>query len=90
MTDPRFDLTDDDPRDTRSYPKTWTRLQRWNAASGRHPMGMDLAGNGETCGTCAHAFKHVRWWKCRKCDLTFGPGSDIRVGWPACDLWEKP
>ncbi len=88
MSDLRLELTGLDVRDRRSYPNCWSGLQRHNAASNRHPMGMDFAANDETCGTCTHSFKSDRWWKCRKCDHTFGPGTDIRVGWPACILWE--
>jgi hypothetical protein len=51
---------------------------------------------GETCKTCTHkrstgsACARVYW----KCDLmrnawTGGPGTDIRMGSPACSRWEK-
>ena len=88
MSEPRLPFADGDPRNTRSYPKSWTSLQRHNLAIGLHPMGMDLAGTDETCGSCSHAMKHRVYKKCDLTDLTFGPGTDIRLSWPACVLWE--
>ena len=87
MSDMRLQLTDLDVRDTRSYPKNWSAEQRRHAASGLHPMGMPYRGD-ETCGSCVHAFKRLQWWKCRKCRVTSGSGTDIRVGWPACVMWD--
>lgn len=47
---------------------------------------------GETCGTCNHHEVHrIRsgrtFHKCNGVALTHGPGSDVRVGWPACTGW---
>ena len=40
------------------------------------------------CGDCARAVQvngGNRWyWKCLKQGITHGPGTDIRVSWPAC------
>lgn len=56
-------------------------------AAGRHPItGAPLADNGETCGTCAWAFKHRRYWKCEY-NATHGPKTDLRKKWPACSWW---
>ncbi|HEV2862870.1 MAG TPA: hypothetical protein VGX48_17775 [Pyrinomonadaceae bacterium] len=75
-----------DDVDTRRKP---TRPQGYAATPGTGP-------DGETCGTCKH---HVvityskDYHKClefrrRGGRWTHGPGSDIRVGSPACKLWE--
>jgi hypothetical protein len=60
-------------------------------ASGRHPVsGSLLAGNGETCATCAHLRQHRyanTYYKCEYND-TGSAATDIRLGWPACTRWE--
>ena len=56
-----------------------------------HPLTMrPLAQNGETCGTCAHHWVHQRSKRYHKCDLkdSSSAATDIRVSWPACQLWE--
>lgn len=64
-------------------------------ARGLHPAtGQRLAGNGETCGTCAHHnhydYHNRAYNKCAKHRLgeSHSAASDIRVSWPACALWE--
>lgn len=69
-----------------------TIRQRLEIESGRHPATkMPLADNDETCGSCGHS-KSVRphdkrYWKCGLMPDTSGPGSDIRLKWPACTKW---
>lgn len=46
-----------------------------------------------TCGDCAHHLVNQRantYHKCAKAHggLTGGPASDVRVSWPACDLYQ--
>lgn len=68
--------------------RTWRRKQLLER--GIHPSTkLPLANNGETCGSCVHSKKHWRYWKCDLVEHTFGPGTDIRVSWPACQRWEK-
>lgn len=58
---------------------------RGNAA----PVGSGPAG--ETCRSCAHCYAVRYSKKYYKCDLvkeTRGPGSDIKLKWPACARWE--
>ncbi|MEO5336893.1 MAG: hypothetical protein H7841_08365 [Magnetospirillum sp. WYHS-4] len=51
---------------------------------------------GETCKTCRHRTGHGRGRTYHKCGLvkcglvkwTFGAGTDIKVGSPACQFWE--
>ena len=63
-------------------------------AVGRHPLGQPLREPaGETCGSCVHAegFRYRRrtYWKCPTVGgLTHGPGTDLRLKWPACNRWE--
>jgi len=62
-------------------------------ASGRHPLtGRPLAKNGHTCGDCAHHVTHRHAKTYHKCDLraTSSESTDIRVSWPACELWAAP
>lgn len=54
----------------------------------RRPFRVPL---GETCGSCAH-HRAARAGNSRfhKCDLnrSSSAATDIRVSWPACDLWK--
>lgn len=67
------------------------RTRRNNEAidAGRHPVtGGATHPDVGTCGDCARAVAHTRnrtWWKCELVPITFGPGTDIRLKWPACD-----
>lgn len=50
--------------------------------------------DGETCGTCKHRASlrlTRRHHKCKLMEKTWGrgPKTDIKLGDPACDLWEK-
>lgn len=61
-------------------------------AAGVHPMTrVPLANNGESCGTCANLERHGggnrSYFKCGLVANTSGPGTDIRMKWPACNLW---
>lgn len=54
----------------------------------RGPTRPDLG----TCGDCEHSYwrgeEQRRFWKCDLVPVTFGPGTDIRVSWPACEKHE--
>ena len=81
------------------YPPGWYRpskssaRQNLNVARGLHPMGMRLGNLHEfaSCGNCRH---HVSrsysrtYHKCSKTRQSGGPATDIRLKWPACELWE--
>lgn len=69
-----------------------TIRQQLDIEAGRHPATkMPLADNGETCGSCGNSepvnYHTRRYWKCRLMPDTRGPGSDIRLKWPACTQW---
>lgn len=70
-----------------------TVRQRLLLAQGINPGSRrPFAGNGETCGTCANlkAEGHNRtYYKCGLFLSTAGPGTDIRLSWPACKLWSE-
>lgn len=60
-------------------------------ARGVHPATrVALAGNGETCGTCALSVAKRRGKVYFKCSLrvTCGAATDIRKFWPACEKWK--
>lgn len=61
-------------------------------ANGIHPFTrLPLAGNGESCGTCANLVREHHnsrtYFKCGLYTSTAGPGTDLRLRWPACKLW---
>lgn len=43
---------------------------------------------GETCRTCANVRRSGRFFKCALVKPTHGLGSDIRLRWDACRLWQ--
>jgi hypothetical protein len=52
-------------------------------ARGLHPVSRrPLLGHG-TCGECSHCCRNGRYIKC-DLNATNGPGTDIRLKWPAC------
>jgi hypothetical protein len=64
-------------------------------AAGVHPHnGLPLGPAGETCGSCKHKRRTPQtagtYWKCDLGPLSRGPGTDLRVRWPACAKWEAP
>lgn len=67
--------------------------QNRHVARGKHPMGLELANNGETCGSCRYLLdKQYREKRYKKCELvanTSGPATDIRLKWGACERWES-
>jgi hypothetical protein len=82
------------PVEKLSYGRRLTARKNAALAAGIHPAsGRPLAGNAQTCGSCAHCRcsedQRVRFYKCDLVPRTFGPLTDIRVGWPACTAWER-
>ena len=65
-------------------------------AAGRHPFGRRLREpRGQTCRTCAHVVGNAvrsgkTFYKCGQMrdQWTRGPGSDLRLSWPACTGWQ--
>lgn len=88
-----FDPGPEQPIDRPSRDARRTIRQREQIRLGRHPVArIPLADNGETCGTCTHAYRtqHGRrsYWKCDLVEETNGPGTDLRISWPACIRWQ--
>jgi hypothetical protein len=76
-----------------SYGRAMTLRNNAMIEGGKHPMTkMPLREpRGETCGSCRHSIAHSvskRYFKCNLVPITFGPGTDIRLKWPACVKWE--
>lgn len=70
-----------------------TARNEFMLSNGIHPATRrPLAGDGETCATCVHVVRNGHgdrgYWKCQRHikGVTGGPGTDIRVSWPACTL----
>jgi hypothetical protein len=58
-------------------------------AKGFHPLTRRKLIEGDLhCRDCANAFRHSRYWKCQHVPMTFGPGTDLRLKWPACELFK--
>jgi hypothetical protein len=101
MTIPLFDgIPDSDPPAAEPAPKLSTDRRRTLKRqalldAGIHPRTrLPLAGNGKTCGDCAHSELHYAgsathgYWKCLLAGVTSGPGTDIRKSWPACTAYK--
>jgi hypothetical protein len=73
-------------QDVPSNAKHCTRANGYADVPGKGPAG-------ETCKTCRHMVRLESarvYFKCRLCraSWTYGVGTDIRSGSPACRLWE--
>jgi hypothetical protein len=87
------------PKDTRSYTRRLTIRNRALLAGGVHPatkmplLPTDrMPYDGARCGNCKHLTSHSHdrtWYKCSLVPITGGPGTDIRLKWPACIKWER-
>jgi hypothetical protein len=67
--------------------------QQFTAATDPNPCVRlwGLGPEGTKCKTCVHLVVRQfanRYFKCRKRKMTSGPGTDHRVGWNACGLYE--
>lgn len=99
------DQTPVEVREQLSAGRRLTLRQKTDVEHGRHPLTRGrLAGNGETCGSCAHrvlAGHHSRTYP--KCALGIDPATepldkapyanhsqatDCRAWWPACIDWQ--
>jgi hypothetical protein len=95
---PREDRDFDLSRDQRRTLRNRATLRRGFHPATRRPLRFTASGqlSGETCGGCAH---HTiqggtagSYHKCARHWLggqTRGASSDIRVSWPACELYEE-
>lgn len=59
---------------------------------GYHPLTRRRLIEGDfTCKDCAFAHVRVfskRYWKCQHVPETAGPGTDLKLKWPACELFK--
>jgi hypothetical protein len=64
-------------------------------AAGIHPATGRALLTDSKCGDCVHAEHHSggakSFWKCAKhrLGMSRSEASDVRVGWPACTLFEQ-
>ena len=89
MTFPGFEPPE--PEEEMSRGRRRTRDAKLAIAAGRHPFGRALADNGLTCGDCWFAIEtengRKTYWKCEKNRLTRSDATDLRLWWPACELF---
>lgn len=74
--------------------KTVPKTHIANVRLGRHPLGLPLHKD-ETlrCRDCRyftrHRWENLTYFKCGLMEWTRGPGTDIRAGWHACQLFKR-
>lgn len=97
LFDPGPGVAQPEPGEKLSADARRTLANNTALAAGRHPATrrklLPLA-QGKTCGGCVH--HHAYGWHNKtfhKCDLhrlgeSHSAASDVRVGWPACELWD--
>lgn len=84
------------PEEKVSADRRRTERAKFMIAIGRHPFGRAQAENGKTCGDCWFACRveggRRRYWKCERNRFSSSTASDLRISWPACDLFkaERP
>lgn len=79
-------------RDGLSSGQRLTLRNKATLEAGQHPatrLPLIHPGWKLTCGDCAYHTVQTtrpgrRFHKCRRVPITNGPGTDIRVSWPAC------
>lgn len=90
MTVTLFDPGPGTPVEVLSADARRTAGQRAYLDAGMHPVTRGAARPDlGICGTCAHHVVHGhnrrRYHKCELRPVTSGPGTDIRLSWPACE-----
>jgi hypothetical protein len=83
-----------EPAEPLSADRRRTIANNRRLAGGIHPVTrLPLANNGESCGTCSNLNREQHnsrsYFKCGLVLSTSGPGTDIRLRWPACNLWSE-
>lgn len=102
MTDRLFEVTPVEEPEQLSYGQRLTLRNRQALLAGIHPATkrplLDQTDTPEDervkCGDCAHMCSFHRRAVYRKCakhvlGMSHSSASDIRVGWPACTLFES-
>ena len=78
-----------EPAERLSADRARTQRRRALIEAGVHPLTRTALIEGRYCGGCGHAQKVNGYWKCDTVPHTFGPGTDIRLSWPACTRFEE-
>lgn len=83
------------PPTSESYGSRLTAKNAGIIASGRNPATLlRIIDNGRTCADCSHLRCNGGYARTfYKCELhrqgmTFGPATDVRKSWPACESFE--
>lgn len=96
-----FDLTaipetESDPVEKLSADRRRTLKRQQMLSRGVHPttrLPLLHEGWNRTCGDCDHHVAgdwHNRTYhKCDVVEMTHGPGTDLRVSWPACTAFRE-
>ena len=63
-------------------------------SQGYHPFGYPLVNNGKTCKDCSNCKatgkRHTHnYYKCLLKGNSRGPGTDLRLKWPACIYFKE-
>lgn len=85
-------LADAPMSESRAFKVKRSKAKRGQAKGWAAPPGSGPAG--ETCKSCANKRANDmqsgrRFWKCALVRWTGGPGTDIRLAWPACSRWRR-
>lgn len=90
---PPEDDVDVDPPEGLSAGRKRTLRNRALIDAGVHPATRRPLRDGATCGSCDHLVTTCTgpgriFYKCGLVPLTAGAGTDVRLSWPACELWK--
>lgn len=86
---------DEEKKQEATTPREKKGLKRLNAAAvlaHKKLLVMNGQAEGKQCKTCVHLVRKelsATYFKCNKFKNTAGPGTDWRVSWQACGLYEE-
>lgn len=91
----RIDLANLTSEEIRQLKNPTRRDKDWaKIAVGIHPFGPAVRQpvGEKRCGDCKWAYPvddfNKRFWKCHKRGYSRGEATDLRVSWPACEMFE--
>ena len=93
MTEPLFPLEFGQPMPKLSADRLRTLRRKQMIEAGTHPLTLLPLIEDHTCKECVHVLRvyggRRDYYKCSKAKQTHGPGTDLRLKWPACSLFEE-
>lgn len=100
MSDSLFDPAEYPTSAGVAQPGEWQNLSAGAKRTARNKAALEAGVHPATrcpvrpeLGTCSTCANHIvlaanrTWHKCNRAGITHGPGTDIRVSWPACSLY---